>query len=89
MSGKLVLSLKIIGPCKQWLTSSAKKLSNFLSCLSFLLSNLVDCPPKRSVKRQIKKISVNAPHTRKSLVKGERFIRYVWKAEKMTVTKQL
>ena len=90
VSGKLVLSLKIIGPCKQWNTSRAKKLSDFLSCLSFVLfSNLVDCPPKRSVKRQIKKISVNAPHTRKSLVKGERFIRYVWKAEKMTVTKQL
>ena len=31
-------------------------------------------------KRKIGKFSFSAPQTRKSLVKGERFIRYVWRA---------
>ena len=80
---------KMIKPRKQLVVHGEQLSSDFVLCLSFQLSNLVDCPPKRSVLRQIKKISVNAPHTRKSLVKGERFIRYVWKAEKMTLTKQM
>ena len=75
------LSFKIFKPRKQcW---KVVGFHDVFPC-AFPLSNLDDCPPKRSVWRQIKKISVSAPHTRKSLVKGERFIRYVWKAEKMT-----
>ena len=31
---------------------------------------------------------MNATHTRKSLVKGERFIRYVWMAEMMNLASQ-
>ena len=30
--------------------------------------------------KQIWLVSIGAPHTRKSLVKGKRFIRYVWRA---------
>ena len=40
-----------------------------------------DCPPRKTVCRENNNVSVSATHTRKSLVKGERFIRYVWMAE--------
>ena len=39
--------------------------------------------PEGTAYRQIKDISYIATHTRKSLVKGERFIRSVWMAEMM------
>ena len=50
-----------------------------------LLLNLVDCLPKKSVIEEIKVISICATQTRKSLVKGERFIRSVWMAEMMSI----
>ena len=43
--------------------------------------------PKGTAYRQIIDISNNATHTRKSLVKGERFIRSVWMAEMMPWTR--
>ena len=42
--------------------------------------------PEGTAYRQIIDISYIATHTRKSLVKGERFIRSVWMAEMMTRT---
>ena len=33
-----------------------------------------------AARKEIGLISIGAPHTRKSLVKGERFIRNVWRA---------
>ena len=39
--------------------------------------------PEGTANRQIIGISYNATQTRKSLVKGERFIRAVWMAEMM------
>jgi hypothetical protein len=59
-------------------------LPNLLLILILLL-NLVDCLPKKSVIEEIKVISICATQTRKSLVKGERFIRSVWMAEMMSV----
>ena len=48
-----LLSFEIIKPHKQSIhpqqTDTAKKLPDFEIFLSFILSNLVDCPPKRSV----------------------------------------
>ena len=38
----------------------------------------VGCPHDSHTKNN--QVSIGAPHTRKSLVKGERFIRYVWRA---------
>ena len=43
--------------------------------------------PEGTAYRQIIDISNNATHTRKSLVKGERFIRSVWMAEMMPWTR--
>ena len=42
--------------------------------------------PEGTAYRQIIVISYIAPQTRKSLVKGERFIRAVWMAEMITYT---
>ena len=55
-----------------WLTILV--LTRFLNCIG-------DCPPRKTVCREIEDVSESATHTRKSLVKGERFIRYVWMAE--------
>jgi len=49
-------------------------LTRFLNCIG-------DCPPGKTVCREIEDVSESATHTRKSLVKGERFIRSVWMAE--------
>ena len=76
--------------------------SAFILCLKFriekknILSSRVNnyiikrlrlvAVPEGTACRQIIDISYIATHTRKSLVKGERFIRSVWMGEMMTRT---